>query len=357
MLENKNSRSDQGFASIIVAIVLVIVLTLMTVGFAELMRNEQRSALDKQLNSQAYYAAETGVNDATLAINSGYNTKKDTCGPNNPQVPAGNNAYSLNDNSVGGASGTTKATYSCLLINPYPNSLEYSNVADNSSKVIQMQGINPANNSPAIVNKIVISWQDANKSSYTSTDFINSSGSCGANHSSSDTWAKVGYLRTQIIPVPPSGMTRDNLTRNSYSLYLCPQAGQGGSYNALANTQGSFVPGNCVTSGGNPNACTVTIENLGTATGSQSVFILVLRSIYASSAVKIKLYAPDETQLNIGGAQALIDSTGKAQDVLRRIQVRVPIHNNYNVPDGTQGNKAICKQLQVYDGSAISACN
>jgi hypothetical protein len=52
-------------------------------------------------------------------------------------------------------------------------------------------------------------------------------------------------------------------------------------------------------------------------------------------------------QLNISGAQTLIDSTGKAQDVLRRIQVRVSTHDSYDIPSGTAAAGSICKQISV----------
>src|ERR1039458_10050844 len=73
-------KDDQsGFASIVIASVIILVLSLITVGFAQLMQREQRSALDRQLSSQAYYAAESGINDAVSAINSGFNVAKSTC--------------------------------------------------------------------------------------------------------------------------------------------------------------------------------------------------------------------------------------------------------------------------------------
>src|SRR5487761_1517319 len=56
-------QSQQGFASIVIAIVLVTVLALITTGFAQLSRREQQTALDKTLTNQAYYAAESGIND------------------------------------------------------------------------------------------------------------------------------------------------------------------------------------------------------------------------------------------------------------------------------------------------------
>src|SRR4051794_12557602 len=54
---------EDGFASIVIALVMITVLALITVSFAQLARREQQSALSKQLASQANYAVESGIND------------------------------------------------------------------------------------------------------------------------------------------------------------------------------------------------------------------------------------------------------------------------------------------------------
>jgi hypothetical protein len=52
------------------------------------------------------------------------------------------------------------------------------------------------------------------------------------------------------------------------------------------------------------------------------------------------------------GAQAVIDSTGKAQDVLRRIQVHVPLtpSSENSLSDyALQSSEALCKRFIVMD--------
>src|SRR4051794_35527663 len=63
MLKKFKSRVDQkGFASIVVALVMIVVFGLLTIGFTQLARHEQQNSLSKQLANQAYYAAESGIN-------------------------------------------------------------------------------------------------------------------------------------------------------------------------------------------------------------------------------------------------------------------------------------------------------
>ena len=49
--------------------VLMIVISLLVLGFTEIAQAELRNTTDDQLSIEAYYAAETGVNDAVAVIN------------------------------------------------------------------------------------------------------------------------------------------------------------------------------------------------------------------------------------------------------------------------------------------------
>ncbi|MGH7234477.1 MAG: PilX N-terminal domain-containing pilus assembly protein, partial [Candidatus Saccharimonadales bacterium] len=69
---------EEGFAPIIVSIIIVIVLSLLTVGFVTLANNSAQNALNRQLSNNAYYAADSGVNDAIAAITHGYLKAKTT---------------------------------------------------------------------------------------------------------------------------------------------------------------------------------------------------------------------------------------------------------------------------------------
>ena len=55
-------KNQSGMASIMFAIFMAIVLCLLAVGFATLVRNDQRQTLDKTLSNQATYAAESAIN-------------------------------------------------------------------------------------------------------------------------------------------------------------------------------------------------------------------------------------------------------------------------------------------------------
>src|SRR5260370_15103164 len=64
----KKRQAEAGIVSIMVTMITMIVISLIVLGFADIARNEQRNSLDDQLSTQAYYAAESGVNDARAVM-------------------------------------------------------------------------------------------------------------------------------------------------------------------------------------------------------------------------------------------------------------------------------------------------
>lgn len=68
MLISKKLLNQSGAASMIVVIFISIILTTITIGFIRLAINEQRQSTDSDLSQRAYYAAESGLEDARRAI-------------------------------------------------------------------------------------------------------------------------------------------------------------------------------------------------------------------------------------------------------------------------------------------------
>lgn len=345
MLRRDLREEQDGFASIVIAIVLILVLSLITVGFAELMRTEQHSALDRQLSDQAYYAAEAGVNDAAKALNAGYATQKTSCAPlaSSDSDPG---AQYLMNNQVGGSSAIS---YPCLLINPTPTDLEYSSIGQVSSRVVEISGEDSSGN-PAPIDYINIGWNDPNGGS----SFVPAAD--GNQFDTQGNWTYTGVLEIGLTPLASGSISRSGFTSDTYNAYLYPNA-----YPAAETTQaeypeysyasgsgtngtltGSIDNGNC-NSDSLPRYCNVQITGLG-----QQSYILDMHSLYANTRVTISAYGYDGSVLRVANAQTLVDSTGKDQNVLKRIQVRIPSRNNYPVPDNSlTAMSGVCKQLQL----------
>ena len=350
------NRDDRGFAALAIAIVLVLVLGLLTVGFAELMQKEQRSALDKHLNSQAYYAAETGVNDAAKAIIAGYPKAKTNCQPltgADALLPGGNN---LTRNAVG---SDPNIAYTCLLINPTPDDLQYKAIPLNKSRAVLLtavKGSDPA--AQTTIKDLTITWVDTAREA-------SARPGPDRNFKKSADWDFMGVLRVSLTPLT-SNLSRESLQKSTYIAYLYPNAGGSASpntdtYNSRTigdNGQqaGAIVDGNCrPINPGDTEAkrCSVKITDIG-----QSNILLDMYSIYRENEVVITGVDDDGNRVKFKNAQTVIDVTGKAQDVLKRIQTRISNRNVYDYPDnGLETGGNICKQLQVLPSSATSECD
>ena len=284
------------------------------------MRREQRQALDRQLSAQAFYAAESGINDAIENISAGTAVSQDC-----------SNTTSV----IGGSTDLGDGlSISCVLIDKTPSSLEYS-VPKNESRVVPVLTSEP-------ISKIRISWQaESGQTAFaaTSSTFNFPQGAYGSNVNVGD----VGVLRVSAMPIT-SDVSRSTLTNNTQTMFLYPQTGSGSpntrNYNASPAAQGDIINGKC--NSANTPYCSAEITNLP---GTNNYYLRV-KSIYKDSNVSIKAYNAGGTELQLLGTQAKIDSTGKANDVLRRIQVRVPINNQFMYPEfAVETADDICKLL------------
>ena len=345
----KSNRNQNGLAAIIVATVIMIILSLITVGFARLMRREQRQALDRSLSTQAFYAAESAVNDAVRKIQdetSPLTSDKTTCSQDN--------------NFTGTVDGTLGSSYTCLLIDQAPPTLEYTqgSVTTTSSKVIPIRAVDD-DNLPVKIGRISIAWEDPY---LTTTDTTLSSTpvfTCPAGDPSLPTFGNwnsktPGMLRIDVIPADI--LDRSSLQTKTASFYAYPGSstcnGAGQTAVALSSqlgdaNKGQIIKVNCAP-GTVPRDCELNIDM--DPAYQNFLYYVRIRSIYRASDMTIRTYdtASPKNQLSIRGAQVQIDATGKVNDVLRRIQVRVPVTKSYPIPEFVlQTTDSICKQLEV----------
>lgn len=333
------AREQSGLVSIIVTMIIMIVLTLIVIGFATISRREQRQALDRQLSTQAFYAAESGVNDAIKALKTpGFDFTKDYTNCNDPAIVSGT------QNQLDG----TNVQYTCLLVDPSPTSLEYSPVSTDSSTVIPI-----VSKSGIAITSINLSWQDQ---SATNGEFrgCRPAGEFPAINAwpmpSPNTYdCTAGVLRIDLVPISGT-LSRTILMTNNLTAFLVPVNVGGGTlaYSVTSpDNRGKIASANC-SSSGTPKWCNVTINpGLG-----GNFYYLRVRSIYRSNSLTI---TANGGAVELTGAQATIDSTGKAVDVLRRVVVHVPLGTaGGDIPDfAISSGDGICKKFYAYPGNAV----
>ena len=354
----KNKKHDhlneQGIVSIVVTMIIMIVLSLIVTGFAQLARREQREALDRQLSTQANYAAESGINALKAALPFiSTDSRTDCSNPDNVSVGAGAPSNPFKDSDLG-----NNASYTCVLFNKKPKSLIYQDV-NSDDAIVAPLSLKSSAGVPIALNNLTISWKAKNGSTTIKESNL------GVFPVATSWNNSIGILRLDLIPIPDSGViTTQDLDNNqkTKSFLLQPQKINGEttkSYSAI--TSGGVIGVKCNETAN--SGCVLTITDL-----TLNNYYLRMRSIYNTSSVTLNgntVAGGGETTSGFSGAQIEIDSTGKATDVLRRIKVRIedPSSSLGSISSLTfpeyvfSSSESLCKQLSLAPGSSTNACN
>jgi len=328
-----NLKTDQnGMASFVITMVMTIIISLLVFGFSQTARDETASSTNRQLSTQAFYAAESGINDAVQDIQN-YVTANPGLSP-----PAKNNCSNTGDPAYTALNGTvnsaTSLTYPCILINPSPKSLIYVG----TSAVFAVDALSN-------INTITVNWVD-------DPDTTPGYGGCltAQNHFPNTTWpatCTADVLQFDLVPL--SALTNNmtaNLEHNTFTtfLYPTPNAGADTVTDPTSGT-GYVQAGDCNNAGG----CTAQINV--SAVGQPEFYIRFSAMYGIPQTVTITA----NTSVNgppvpLYNSQAIIDSTGKDFNELKRIEVRVPIlaiNNNIFPNVAIESNQTICKQFEI----------
>ena len=334
------SSDERGFASLVVGMILVVVLALLVVGFGQLSLHEQRQALSSQLSTQAYYAAETGVDDAIHDLTTYDSTIHDTYlhGGSTPNIsnttcmdpaaaPAG--AYTAS-NTIG--SLTNDVSYSCLLVSLTTNSLVYSNVQPDDARTVVFSAANLQN--------LTLTWGDTTNSTNFASPF--------PNLTTTGAWHYPGVIQFSITPIT-GAVDRGSLTNAAFAVYAYPSSNNGNvaTYSTAytsGSDQGRIVPGNCGTAG--PALCSITLNSIPTPA---SAYVVHFVDFYDPSNVTLTGTDGSGSPVSFTGGQAVIDVTGKAKYVLKRLQVRIPL-NSPAFPNYAIQAQDICKRMESMPG-------
>jgi len=345
--QSKNRLNEKGIVSIVVTLIIMIILTLIVTGFAQLARREQREALDRQLSAQASYAAESGINALKAALPYITADSRTTCDDNTIVPTYGTNPFTSTELS-------DSSSYTCLLFNRKPKELFLQNVADGPVIApLTLEG--PSG--PVALDNLNISWKAKDGSTS-----VNSS--ARGEFPTASLWGKsIGILRLDLIPIPesPVNITPAGLDAATKSFLLQPQPQNKGvatkKIGAISSGEVIGVKCNVAVNSG----CTFTITGL-----TLKKYYLRMRSIYNTSSITLNNQVPGgvTSTSTFTGAQIEIDSTGRAADVLKRIKVRIEDPNSSvsstkgpNFPEYSfSSNENLCKRLSL-PSTAPDPCN
>ena len=321
LIQKRDKNYQSGFVSIIVAALIMVLVSLITIGFTKAMQREQRQTIDRQLSRQALYAAESNINDVVAALR------------NDPNLPAQKTDCDVSSSpSVNnGVLETNDVAYTCVIYDKTPTELDYKLGTDESNVTLLRTA--SGNN----FNSISVMWSQADGNNQIS-NLPNCSNINTENVASRNGVPLIRFDLTDI-----SALRRDDLINKTDNMYLYPCQGGGGTNSTAYNsvTKGRLIPVECVDA---TVSCTLEITGLG----SSNSYSLRMRSVYDEAYLSIIAVDTFNNTVEFKQSQTSIDVTARAQDVVRRLRVSLPLEIAENPPEGViQSFNGVCKLLRV----------
>lgn len=352
-------KRQQGMASIVVVSILVVIITLISIGFARIMSRTINNSANRQFSSEATYAAQSAINDVAAFIADNPTAYSDSCTGSGSLIGDSTNKgpFFYSSNLSGDTSKSTH--YTCLLLNQTPPDLRYDSISANQSRVVRVK----TSAFPGALEKLMISWKATN------SELSNPSPDCSATPPPPTPPSGITYcssvalkdettfnndkaiplLRMTLYPIPTDNNI-SNLQANSKTVFLVPQNGVGNSPDLPWGQikDGSVLGVHCTTSIGSGTfvpstasnyACNIILDSL-TTSASPGIGYFYIRFTPIYNQVNIQIKANDRFQqaLKFIDTQAMIDATAVAGGTAKRLQARVDITKNDASANGTDLN-------------------
>ena len=316
--EHYDRRREQGMAAFVVTTALVMVMTLIAVGFAFSVRQTARQSLDSQLAQQALRTAESGADMAVaivqdkVAAGVAYADKTECAA--NADFP--NISFDEIDSEV-----------TCLLVDKSVERQTYSNVGGGSVAVASLE----TNNGP--MNSITVRWASEGSGSLGCMDATMS-------HARPTNWnCRAGLLRIELAP-------RANGVNNSSTVIFAYPYDNSLSPAGSVTLLGTLTPWMWGNASCDAVMCSLTISS---PLVSLADYYVAMRSLYRNSSVSI------DGVLIAGGVadftgQMSVDVTARATDVIKRIKVTAPTNRSLStgVPAfALEATQSLCKKFEI----------
>jgi len=323
-------RDNSGFASVVVALILVLVFSLISLGFAQISRREQQNALNQQLATKASYAAESSINKVLKNI-------KDV-----PPISSCNDPAQTTYRVV---SLDTNTKITCILVNKSPSSYD-AIISPSSGKAFVIE-------TSDTIGAFEFKWKSTNPK-YTNPLPDNSK----TNIKNDTNYTFPSIVMLGITPLETADdYKRQNLIEQTFYGVLYPSSSSSESVNS--NERGKKYLAKCIA-----GECSTRVAMVG----AKSRYLIQFAAPYGGPGdktnVEVIAYNNSGTQLSTTNTQAEVDVTAKSQDVLKRTKVRVPLSNNLyqnratSVPSFSLYASSICKRIVTgEDGTSFLDTN
>ena len=388
---------ERGAVSLFVVIFAMLLLTVVTVSFLRIVMTDLRQASDVDLSQSAFDSAQAGVEDAKRALlryqaycstttdadcsSLANQLSVDTCNTAlriGGVVPGTTGEVPVQSTSSSSASASFEQAYTCVTMRLNTEDVVGS-VGSGVSKFISLKAADPSSGASTDFNEVTLSWfSQQNLSSPTQPVSLQTRSAPSPLLRQTD-WpaSRPPILRVQLMQTGSSFTLSDfdsvnaSSQSNANTLFLYPtsngatsagfvgrdirSSGPGDSPDAASPTD-TPLPIRCeptVASGG--YACSVRLSLPEPVGGGSRQGYLRITPFYGATNFQVKL-SNSGTPLNFKAVQPSIDSTGRANDIFRRVETRVDLNaDGSSLPDAAVDvSTEFCKDFAVSDNSFIN---
>lgn len=369
---------QSGAVSLFAVIFGAMLLTIVTIGFMRLMIMDQRQSSNNDLSQSAYDAALAGVEDAKRVVRAAQTGNIQAAGVLNGPINC--NMVAASGVVGGSTSGDTiiqtgtgagkrfDQAYTCVKITMKSQDFVYKSIED-KSQLIPLRATSS-------FNRISIEWyRRDDESNLGGANAVNTEISTTGELPARNSWHSntPQLMRAQLINPGPT-FSLSTLDTTGVTSFFRPNvlrsdvAGQDGTaVSSKTSDRPRATDGNEHNNGTNIVSCSKTFKFSGEysckavidvdeiAAGSETAF-LRLTSIYKGGSVKVSLQKTDGTIVNFDGVQPIVDSTGRASNLFRRVEARLQIGDDFAYPDNAiELKNSLCKDFSVSgSGSAVA---
>lgn len=384
-MQHSQQRSRQsGAVSLFVVIFAALLMTVVTVGFIQLMVKDQQQATANDLSQSARDSAMAGVEDAKRllllqqACADGTALSTVNCAQVNAALAAvagtgetACNALSQSglvteqnsevpiQQTVGDNAAALDQAYTCVKI--MPDTEDYrGQLAKNESAMLPLKAV-------AGFNQVEISWFSRDDVS-AGTNEITFPGAGSVNLPPASSWSPTtpSLLRAQLIQTGTSfqlgdfdDTTSGKSNTNTVFLYPATVAAPSADFIGDARRAGTIapVPAHCEsTFASKAYVCSMrlTLPDAKTGNTAERGAYLRLSSLYNATHFTVRLFnsaLPDPILFD--GVQPRVDATGRANTLFRRVQARVELKGAMTYPEAAVDIAgSLCKNFLITDNPA-----
>lgn len=369
------NNPQSGIAAIFTVVFFTILISIIILSFVHIVSQDQRQVTNNDLSNSAYDSAEAGTEDAKRALEKYRQECIKTALPGANCGSGGLYANALSGSScssfnqlesllhlnlqgsevkvaTNSQDDSLEQAYTCLKIELQTD--DYVRTQDaNQTILVPLKTVNNEE-----FPYIELNWFNKNDSPSRSVP----SDTSNFELPEAKDWpnTRPPILQAQIIAVNRNAPNITDIDNSAKSVFLYPSSAApssnidvSGADAARRSQKYSPVAAQCVTTDAQ-YSCSVRLENFEPLSGGPYDYYLRLMPAYNSATVQVRLLSADPTAdpIKFDGVEPVVDSTGRANNVYRRIVSRIAFEDELTSLNGGAGfdiTQGLCKQFEIAD--------